>query len=193
MSSQQKINIRNAVLILMIVAAAVMRLVSYKFQFLSNFTPVGAIALFGGVYFNDKWKAYLVPFAALFVSDVIINYLYTSKLLVWYSGAIWMYVSFFAIVFLGSFIKKVSVGNIVLASLAGVVIHWLLTDIDPWLNGTTYAKGINGYFQSLMAAIPFEKNMILGDAVFGAILFGGFELAKSKYAFLRSNREPIAA
>ncbi|NCD71814.1 DUF6580 family putative transport protein [Mucilaginibacter agri] len=193
MSSQQKINIRNIVLILMIVAAAAMRLVSYKFPVLSNFTPVGAIALFGGVYFNDKWKAYLVPFAALFVSDVIINYLYTSQLLVWYSGAIWMYISFFAIVFLGSLIKKVSVGNIVLASLAGVAIHWLLTDIDPWLNGTTYAKGINGYFQSLVAAIPFEKNMILGDAVFGAILFGGFELAKRKYTFLRSNREPVAA
>lgn len=191
--SLQKINIRNVVLILMIVAAAAMRLVSYKYQFLSNFTPVGAMALFGGVYFNDKWKAYLVPFAALFVSDAIINYLYTSKLVLWYSGSIWVYLSFFAMVFLGSLIKKVNVGNVVLASLAGVAIHWLLTDIDPWLNGTMYAKGINGYFQSLVAAIPFEKNMVLGDAVFGTILFCGFELAKSKYTVLRSKQELAAA
>lgn len=190
--SLQKINIRNAVLILMIIAAAAMRLVSFKYQFLSNFTPVGAMALFGGVYFTDKWKAYLVPFAALFVSDAIINYLYTSKLVLWYSGSVWVYLSFLAIVFLGSLVKKVNVGNIVLASLAGVVLHWLLTDIDPWLNGTLYSKGLNGYFQSLVAAIPFEKNMILGDAVFGLILFGGFELAKSRYTVLRSKRELAA-
>jgi hypothetical protein len=65
--SLHKIHTRNTVLILMIVAAAAMRLVSYKFPVLSNFTPVGAIALFGGAYFTDKWKAYLVPLAALFV------------------------------------------------------------------------------------------------------------------------------
>jgi hypothetical protein len=192
MSQQQKINIRNAVLILMIIAAAAMRLVSYKYQFLSNFTPVGAIAIFGGTYFNDKWKAYLVPFAALFVSDLIINYMYFSKL-VWYSSSLWMYASFFAMVFFGSLIKKVNFGNVVMASVGGVIIHWLLTDIDPWLYGTTYPKGINGYFQSLIAAIPFEKNMILGDLVFGLILFGGFELAKSKYTVLRSQPELATA
>lgn len=192
MSAQQKINSRNAVLIFMIIAAATMRFVSYKYQFLSNFTPVGAIAIFGGAYFNDKLKAYLVPFAALFISDLIINYLYFSKL-VWYSSSLWMYASFFAMVFFGSLIKKVNFANIILASLGGVLIHWLLTDIEPWLNGTLYAKGIMGYVESLIAAIPFEKNMILGDLVFGLILFGGFELAKSKYTVLRSQPELSAA
>ncbi|OKS86183.1 DUF6580 family putative transport protein [Mucilaginibacter polytrichastri] len=192
MSQQQKINIRNAVLILMIIAAAAMRLVSYKYQFLSNFTPVGAIAIFGGAYFNDKWKAYLVPFAALFVSDLVINYLYFSKL-VWYTSSLWMYASFFAMVFFGSLIKKVNFSNVILASLGGVIIHWLLTDIEPWLNGTLYSKGIMGYFESLAAAIPFEKNMILGDLVFGLILFGGFEFAKSKYAVLRAQPTLAAA
>jgi hypothetical protein len=31
--------------------------------------------------------------------------------------------------------------------------------------------------------------MIMGDVLFGLILFGGFELAKSKYGTLRSSRE----
>ncbi len=105
------------------IAAAAMRLGSYKFQVLSNFTPVGAIAIFGGAYFNDKWKSYLVPFAALFVSDMIINYLYFSKF-VWYTSSLWMYASFFAMVFLGSLIKKANVGNVALDSLGGVLIHW---------------------------------------------------------------------
>lgn len=188
MSSQQKINTRNAVLILMIVFAVAMRLVSYKFQFLSNFTPVGAVALFGGAYFNDKWKAYLVPLLALFLSDIAINYLYTGKLVLWYGSSIYMYLCFALMVFIGTMIKRVNALNVFLASVASVLVHWLIMDL-PWLYGTLYPHTVGGYMQSLVAAIPFEKNMILGDAVYGAILFGGFELAKSKYTFLRGKAE----
>ena len=187
--SLQKINTRTIVLILMIVAAASMRLVSYKFPYiLSNFTPVGAIALFGGAYFTDKWKAYLVVLLTLFASDILINYLYTSKWVLWYGGSFWVYLTFAIMVFIGSLIKKANVANVAIASLAAVCIHWLIIDM-PWLYGTLYPHNLTGYGQSLVAAIPFEKNMILGDILFCAILFGGFELAKSKYSILRSTKE----
>jgi hypothetical protein len=186
--SSQKVNARNTVLILMIVFAVAMRLVSFKFPFLSNFTPVGAIALFGGAYFNDKWKAYLVPLLALFLSDIAINYLYTGKLVLWYSSSIYMYACFAIMVLIGTMIKKVNVLNVFLASLASVAVHWLIMDL-PWLYGTLYPHTLAGYGQSLIAALPFEKNMVLGDAIYGAILFGGFELAKSKYVILRSKTE----
>src|SRR5437879_11353444 len=102
----QKINTRNTVLILMIVAAGAFRFLSYKYPYvLSNFTPVGAIALFGGAYFTDKWKAYLVPLLALFASDILINYLYTSKWVLWYDGSLWVYLCFALIVFVGSLVK----------------------------------------------------------------------------------------
>lgn len=184
----EKIKSRNAVLILMIVFAVAMRLVSYKFQWLSNFTPVGTVALFGGAYFSDKWKAYLVPLAALFLSDIAINYLYTGKLVLWYGGSVYVYLCFALMVFIGTMIKKVNVMNVFIASLASVAVHWLIMDL-PWLYGTLYPHTLAGYGQSLIAAIPFEKNMILGDAIYGAILFGGFELAKSKYTLLRSKAE----
>ena len=72
-------------------------------------------------------------------------------------------------------------------AVIAVVIHWLLTDIEPWLNSTVYAKGPAGYVESLIAALPFEKNMLLGNLVFCTILFGGFELAKTRYAVLRTD------
>jgi hypothetical protein len=190
--SLQKINTRTIVLILMIVAAAAMRLVSYKFPYLlSNFTPVGAIALFGGAYFTDKWKAYLVVLLTLFASDILINYLYTSKWVLWYGGSLGVYLAFAIMVFIGSLIKKANIANVGIASLASVCVHWLITDM-PWLNGTgsLYPHTLAGYGQSLVAAIPFERNMVLGDIVFCAILFGGFELAKSKYSILRGKKEP---
>lgn len=185
----QKINSRNTVLVLMIVAAAAFRLISYKYPYvLSNFTPVGAIALFGGAYFTDKWKAYLVPLIALFLSDIALNYLYSSKWVLWDAGSFWVYLSFAVIVFVGSLIRKANVLNVFLASIVAVAIHWLMTDL-PWVNGNLYPHTFAGYMQSLAAAIPFERNMLLGDVVFCALLFGGFEFAKSKYAFLRSGRE----
>jgi len=187
--SLQKINTRTIVLILMIVGAAAMRLVSYKFPYLlSNFTPVGAIALFGGAYFTDKWKAYVVVLITLFASDILINYLYTSKWVLWYGGSFWVYLTFAIMVFIGSLIKKATVVNVGIASLISIAIHWLIIDL-PWMYGTLYPHNLNGYGQSLVAAIPFERNMVLGDIVFCTILFGGFELAKSKYTALRSKRE----
>ncbi len=187
--SIQKINSRTVVLILMIVGAAAMRLVSYKFPYvLSNFTPVGAIALFGGAYFTDKWKAYAVVLVTLFASDVLINYLYTSKWVLWYSGSMWVYLTFGIMVFVGSLIRKVNIASVGVASLVSVAIHWLVIDL-PWIYGTLYTHDLKGYGQSLVAAIPFERNMVLGDIVFCTILFGGFELAKSKYRILRSKKE----
>lgn len=185
----QKVNTRNTVLVLMIVAAGAFRLLSYKYPYiLSNFTPVGAIALFGGAYFTDKWKAYLVPLLTLFISDIALNYLYTSKLVLFYSGSFWLYLCFAIMVFIGSLIKKATVVSVLLAAMVSVAIHWLITDL-PWLYGNLYPHTLAGYGQSLIAAIPFEKNMLFGDALFGLILFGGFELAKSKYSGLRAKTE----
>ena len=187
--SLQKINTRTIVLTLMIVAAAAFRLLSFKYPYvLSNFTPVGAIALFGGAYFTDKWKAYAVVLLTLFLSDIAINYLYTSKWVLWYGGSFWVYFTFAIMVFVGTLIKKVNVANVAIASLAAVCIHWLIIDL-PFLYGTLYSHTLAGYGQSLVAAIPFERNMVLGDLVFGAILFGGFELAKRKNPALRSKKE----
>ena len=191
--SSQKINIRTIILVLMIIAAAAMRLITYKLSLtypmeMSNFTPFGAIALFGGAYFTNKWKALLVVFVALFLSNIPINYFYTSKINLFSTNQITMYIVFGVAVLIGVFIKKVSFINVGFASLASVLFHWLFSDL-PWFYGTAYAHNLVGYGQSLVAAIPFERNMICADILFGFILFGGFELAKRKYTFLRSNKE----
>jgi hypothetical protein len=193
----QKINTRNTVLIAMILGAVAIRFVTYYFSsvvtyssasllnsiHLSNFTPVGAMALFGGTYFTDKWKAYLVPLSAIIISDQVINYLYSSRLTIDYSSAFWVYLSFAIMVFIGTQIKKVNFLTVGGASILSLVVFWLLTDLP----GTLYPHTLAGYNESLIAAIPFQKNMFFGDIVFGLLLFGGFELAKNKYTVLRTN------
>jgi hypothetical protein len=194
MSSTTKVNLGYPALALAVLAAIIstgaMRYVSYMYPALSNFTPMGAFAIFGGAYFADKWKAGLIPVIALFVTDIFINYLYTSKLVWFNTAALWLYGSLILMVVIGSFIKKVNISSVLLASLAGVAVHWLLTDISPWLNSNLYDKGIIGYGESLVMALPFERNMLLADAVFGGLLFGGFEWLKARSAI--KTGEPIS-
>jgi hypothetical protein len=189
MSTQQNNNTRNTVLVLMILGAVAMRFLTYQVPVLSNFTPVGAVAIFGGAYFTDKWKAYLVPLLTLLISDIVINQWYLARNIVDYSSTFWVYLSFAIMVFIGSRIKKPNVVNVAVASLISVVVFWLLTDL-PWLyGGTLYPHTWVGYGQSLIAAIPFQRNMLLGDALFGLILFGSFEYAKTKFSSLRAQHE----
>jgi hypothetical protein len=37
-----------------------------------NFTPVGALCLFGGACFARRWAAFAVPLAALLLSDLVL-------------------------------------------------------------------------------------------------------------------------
>jgi hypothetical protein len=188
--SLKKIDTRSIVLALVIIALTAIRLLTFKYQVWSNFTPVGALAIFSGVYFNDKWKAYAVILLTFFVSDIIINHSYTGHWSLWSSDTFWNCVCFSIIVFIGSLIKKLTVVNSVIILLAPVTIHWLIMDL-PWINGAAslYPYSLLGYWEALVAALPFEKNMLLGDAAFGLVLFGGFELAKSKYTVLRTNHK----
>jgi len=188
--SLQKINTRSIILILIIVATTVFRLLTYKYQSFSNFTPVGALAIFGGAYFTDKWKAYLMILLSLIVSNVIINHGYTGQWSLFNIDTLWMCVCFAIIVFIGTLIKKLNVINVILVVFAPVLIHWLVMDL-PWINSasTLYPSSLLGYWEALIAAIPFERNMFLGDIVFGIILFGGFELAKNKYTILKPNKK----
>src|ERR1700712_4332385 len=110
--SLQKINLRNSALILMIILAAVTRLLNVNhLSTWSNFTPVGAIALFGGTYFSDKWKAYLVPLLTLFISDIALDYIYFGKFIIFYGGFLPVYISFALMVLIGTYIKKVNIAN----------------------------------------------------------------------------------
>lgn len=183
---QQKINSRFIILVLMVLGAIAMRIVNTQVPALSNFTPVGAVALFGGVYFARKWEAFLVPLTALLISDLVINYIYTSSI-TFFASSLWMYGCFLLMAFVGTLIRKVNVASLATASVVIVAIHWLVMDL-PIVYGvpSTWAN----YSMLLMKAIyPFETNMLISDAIYGAILFGGFELAKRKYVVLQSKKQ----
>ena len=91
-----------------------------------NFTPLCAIALFGGKYFNNKYLAYLLPLLALWLSDILINNFilgnYFDGFILFYSGFYWQYGSFLIIGLLGrKTLKKLSFFKLIGVSLS--LIH----------------------------------------------------------------------
>jgi len=187
--SLEKSTARNLILAFVIIAAAATRFINFgNFSSWSNFTPIGAMALFGGAYFSDKVKAYGIPLLTLFATDMMVNYIYFQKLVLFYDGAIWVYASFILMVFAGTFLKKINVVNVLVASLVAVFIHWIVSDIGVVLMaGSIYPKTFGGYLTALMAAIPFERNLLAGNLIYGLLMFGSFEWAKAKFPTLNYN------
>lgn len=158
--------------VLMIFAAAFARLIPHP----PNFAPIAAMALFGGAYFNKKSVAFAVPLAAMLLTDSIIGF---------HSGMWLVYLSFALIVLIGMLmLKKISVINVVLASVTASISFYIITNFGVWAFGTMYPKNIVGLIECYVAAIPFIQNTLIGDLFFSGVMFGVYEFAKTKLPVL---------
>jgi hypothetical protein len=69
---KNSINLRFGVIVGMITVAALSRFL-FLTPSLANFSPVGAMALFGGAYFANKRWSYAIPMLALWLSNLVLN------------------------------------------------------------------------------------------------------------------------
>ncbi len=160
------------VITLMVFAAAFVRLIPHP----PNFAPIAAMALFGGAYFNKKIFAFAVPLTAMFLTDAIIGF---------HPGMWVVYLSFALIVVIGMLmLKKVSVKNVVLASVTASLSFFIITNFGVWAFSSFYPKNLAGLIECYVAAIPFIHNTLLGDLFFSGVMFGIYEFAKTKLPVL---------
>lgn len=164
------LNTRNIIIFLAITGAAFMRLIPHW----PNFTPVAAMALFGGAYINRKALAFLVPLAAMLISDMVIGF--HSTMIAVYAGIIITVMIGFALS------NKVKAGNVLLASVISTIIFFLITNFGAWMSGMMpYSKDFSGLMQAYIAGIPFFNNGLLGDLFYSTVFFGGFYLISKRY------------
>ncbi|HLB01422.1 MAG TPA: DUF6580 family putative transport protein [Bacteroidota bacterium] len=156
--------IRAIFLLILAVMAVFSRLIPHP----ANFTPIAALALFGGVYFEKKY-AFILPLAVLLVSDAIIGF---------YDGIGWVYGSFLIIGLLGLWLRNHrSIRNTAGVTLAGSVIFFILTNFGVWLAGGLYMPTTAGLVECYVVAVPFFRNTLAGDLFYVAVLFGITEMA----------------
>jgi hypothetical protein len=148
----------------MILLAVLSRLLPHPL----NFTPIAAIALFGGVYL-DKKHTFIVPLAALLISDYFIGF---------YEGVAWVYASFIMIGFIGLWLREHrGVGTTVLATFTGSVVFFIVSNFGVWLSSqVSYPRTFAGLIECYTMAIPFFRNSLAGDGVYVLLLFGLYEL-----------------
>lgn len=150
-----------------------------------NVTPIAAMGLFGAAYFNRKILAYLIPLAALFASDLVINNTilasYYGHFTIFYPGALFVYGGFTLIALLGFvLLKKIKLSNVILSSVLASGIFFLISNLGTFFTGMMYPHTWAGLVLCYTAALPYFANTILGDLFFVGVLFGIFELIKIK-------------
>jgi hypothetical protein len=191
----------------MAVAAGLARLIRYPM----NFTPVGAIALFGGARLRS-WQAYVLPLVVMAVSDLLlwaihgINYTPFDP---------WVYGCFLLTVLWGRlFLRKGGAGRIAVVSVLVSIQFFLVTNFGVWLHdvrqphampeGTAvvwqdfpglpapvpvhYAPNLSGLVACYVAALPFAGTNAPPLGFFGNQLAGDLfysALLFGAYALLR--------
>jgi hypothetical protein len=134
-----------------------------------NFTPMIAVALFGGARLARWWVASLVVLGCLALGDIAIGVFP-------YQGMAWVYGSMVLVVAIGRFVRERGVLGALLGALAGGAAFFAITNFAVWLGGL-YPHTPSGLADCYIAALPFYRNQIAGDLLFTGALFGAHALA----------------
>ena len=181
-----KINISYVVIISLILFASFTRIIPH----MPNFTPIGAMALFGGAYLKNKYHALIIPIASLWISDLIINnfiFSFYSDFAWFYPGFLWQYASFILIIIVGYFfLKKLNFKNVFISTIFSSVLFFIITNFGVWLSGTMYSLDLQGLITCYFMALPFFKGTVLGFICYSTFLFGTLELSKYKFQTLKN-------
>ncbi len=157
--------------VLLVILGIAMRVIPHA----PNFTPVAAIALFGGVYLNKK-HSFLVPLALMVISDLLIG-LHNTVAFTW--------AGFGLIALLGLAMNgKITATRIAGMSIVSSVVFYLVSNFGVWVMGW-YPLTPAGLIDCYVKALPFLRDFTASTLVYSAVFFGAYELISRKAAATR--------
>ncbi|SRR5581483_2980794 len=156
-------------------------------NWLPNFAPLTAIALCGAIYF-PKRAALLLPLAALFVSDLVLNAHYGVDLL--RSEMLPRYAALAIAGGIGLMLRARPRFSLVLGgSIVSSLLFYIGTDTASWFSNPAYAKNFAGLVQALTTGQPgfpptwmFFRNTFVSDLVFTALFLGCLAITRERHA-----------
>ncbi len=162
-----------------VLAAILLRLLPHPW----NVTPLGAMFLFSGATFRSKRESLAIPLAALLLSDyAVIHFLYGGSYS-WFSPYTW--VGFVIAGLIGWILRpKITWPRVAIASIAGSVVFFLISNFGVWVAGKLYPLTMSGLAACYAAALPFFRNSIMGDLAYAALMFGSYHLLRHGQAAL---------
>ncbi|OGY88922.1 MAG: hypothetical protein A2927_00060 [Candidatus Komeilibacteria bacterium RIFCSPLOWO2_01_FULL_45_10] len=156
-----------ALIIIFAFISVIIRLVPHP----ANFAPIGALALFAGVYLPKKWSL-ILPITLMLISDIFVGFYDPRLMAVVYS-------CFLLTAVIGWSVKKnKNILTILTASLGMSVFFFLATNLAVWAFSEWYPHNFGGLMLSYYLAVPFFRNTLFGDLFFTAVFFGVYELIR---------------
>lgn len=187
---QKKTEISFYTVCILIVLAAFSRLIPH----MPNFSPLGAIALFGAACFRKIIPAILIPITATWLSDLVINnvqYAAYYPTFTWITPWFyWTYTAYALIAVTGLFLfRKINLTRIITGALLSSAIFFLLTNLAclPSSN-SPFLFNIDAILSAYQSGLPYLKGTLAGDLFYTVALFGirEFILSRSRTGIIEA-------
>lgn len=149
-----------------------------------NLTAIGAVALFGGAYYRRSLIAVLVPILALLVSDLVLSITWAgTDFQNWHFLSPVHYALFGLTAMIGLALRnRPTTGRFLGATIAATVMYYLVSNLTEWFQPASgirlYPQTFAGLIECYIAGLPFVRNMLIGNLLYGAVLFGGWRVAQ---------------
>ena len=150
----------------------------------SNFTAIGATALFAGFFFGNRFAAFLVPMAVMVISNLCLHH---------YNNLRQMLVVFIALllpVLFGMVLRRrLKIWTVAASAVATSITFYLITNFADWAFYDLYPHTWAGVIDGYIAGIPFFGRTLASDLFFSGLIFGTYWLAISAGALSRKREQ----
>lgn len=155
------------------VLGVILRLVPH----LPNVAPIGALALFAGVYLPRRYGIVL-PLLVMLIGDFFVGYYEIDVMIT-------VYASFAATVMIGWLVsRQPTFVKIFGGALAAAVLFFLTTNFAVWASSSWYPHTAGGLLSAYVMGLPFFRYSLMGDLLFTAVLFSSYAVATNlKFRF----------
>lgn len=161
--------------LVVVVVASVLRLIPHP----PNFSPIGAMALFGGAFLAFPVLRVLLPVMVLFLTDMALGF---------HDQMVAVYASVLLVSFLGVGLgEKASAGRVIARSLLGSALFFVITNFAVWAQSGFYPNTLSGLAECYWLALPFFQNSVAGDLAYTTLFFGGWAMARRWIPVLAPN------
>lgn len=153
---------KTVILAIMIIVGILSRTLPLVLPHMWSFTAIGALAIFSGAKFDNKYLAFLIPILSMLISDIV------------FFGNVEpsVYISLIAMILLGYGIRnRQSIPNVVGVSVLGALVFFLITNFAFFYPVQLYPHSANGIITAYIAGVPFMFNMVLSNIVFSIVYF----------------------
>ena len=123
----------------------------------SNFTPILAVGIFAGFYFQNFILSFFIVIFSMFLGDLYLGF---------HSTMFFTYSALLVSVLTGYLIKNFKFFEIFISGLISSLSFFIITNFGAWLTLAMYEKSLSDLIKSYVLAIPFFHNTLISTFLY---------------------------